>query len=319
MLRCSAMHIWRTVLPLIMMGMSLGCSGEDQPPGAQPGDGGASAKGAAETLSANALLESKDLKSFRPDRAKEDILKEVQWRGNFEMSSPYKDGTATAISYSLFASILDDPSGTSVVAVFIDEKFEKFVQFPGWEAVERIRDGETVRVAKPMKVGDFSWLIKAVESDPVDVAELEKEWKSDEPTPSNVDPGLTATFLLLGPALSAQHEAQLRKNTPLRDQFNAAQLKMGFTVRDVERTFRAKPLESGAVGPYNYSIYGSNELFGHLNEEVHFSNVLVLFREEKVTGIYSGWTVPAGFEWRQKLSELFSDLPEAKMNRALEK
>jgi hypothetical protein len=99
-----------------------------------------------------------------------------------------------------------------------------------------------------------------------------------------------------------------RRNAELRDQFNASRLRIGMTERDVESVLHANPVESGKVEAHSFAIYGSNESFA-ISHTLHFSNILVLFRDGKASGIYSGETVPGGRGWREQLGKLFVDLP----------
>lgn len=265
-----------------------------------------------ELTSANDYLDASDLEKFRPGRSKNDILKDVQWRGNFLMACMNKGKNVCAIAYKL---LFDGPSsdrGKVVWAIFVDDKFVKFVPWQKGDMEEVPYEGTMRSRPKPIKVGDcYGWLIRAVESAPVNIADLEKEVKSLAPPPSQIDPGLTAAWLILramGATPTPATEDDYKKNAELRDQFNAARLKIGMTEAEVESVLKAKPLESGKVEVGSYKIYGSNESFNIDNDySLHFWNVLVVFREGKVSVIYS---FPARTDWRQKLRERFVDLPE---------
>ena len=262
--------------------------------------------------SAHYCLKAGDIEKFRPGRSKSDILNDTQWRGDFEAAAEYQGDSVSAIYYGLFGGPRR-AGGSSVYAIFIDDKFEKFVQWPGWdkqELVETVDDyGQRRSHPKPIKTGNFRCLIRLVESAPVSIADLEKERK-EKPAPSHIDYGLTIVCILLWPVflvifLRSVIGRYHKRNAALRDQFNAPRLKIGMTESDVESVLRAKPLESGKIDAGSYKIYGSNELLD-IDDLLHFSNVLVVFKEEKVTGIYGA---PAGYEWRRKLGEEFFDLP----------
>lgn len=242
--------------------------------------------------SASFLLSSGDYEKFRPGRSKADILNDVQWRGNFEQAAPYNGKSVSLISYGLFGGPLSD-HGTGVLAVFVDDKFEKFVRCPEGNA--------------KIKVGDFSFLGRAIESDPVSILDLEKEMKNLE-VPRQTDWGLTAVFLVLGPCIEAARAPGLRKNVALRDQFNGARLKIGMAESEVEAALKAKPIESGEVEAGSFKIYGSNESF-NITYDLHYSGILVLFKEGRAIGIYSGWMVHGGDRF-QELRQVFVDLPE---------
>ncbi len=84
------------------------------------------------------------------------------------------------------------------------------------------------------------------------------------------------------------------------------------TESEVESVLRAKPIKEGKVEAGLYKLYGSNELLNVLGYE-HYSNILILFREGKVSGIYSGYTVSGPDQWPQR--ESFIDLPLSRTRR----
>jgi hypothetical protein len=234
-----------------------------------------------------------DYDKFSPGKLQTEVLNDIQWRGNFEFAADFDGKNATAISYDLFGGPFRD-NGTSVLAVFVDGKFIKFVHWPEYDP--------------KIKIGDFSILKQVVESDPVSIADLEKEKAEKPKTPERIDPGLTATWLLYRKGLEATRAPMLRRNAVLRDQFNAARLKIGMRATDVEAVFNAKPIRSGIVEGGSFQIYGSTESFDVLSD-LHYSNVLVVLRDDKVTGIYSGGLVPGGYR-HQEMQQWFIDLPE---------
>ena len=246
-----------------------------------------------EPASADYRLESADCEKFQPGRPKDDVLEDVQWRGNLEMAAEYNGKSVSAISYGILGGPFASGGGDVVWALFVDDKFEKFVEWPEWGG-------------GPIKVGDFDELVRAVESEPVNLPDLEKAIKAQPEAPSQTDPGLTAVGIVLGPALMAAQKKALKRNAELRDQFNAARLEIGMTESQVEAVLGAKPIQVGEVEAGPYKIYGSNEMLD-VQAYHHFSNVLILFRDGKVSGIYSGQTVsePSRHEdW-----ESFVDLP----------
>lgn len=78
---------------------------------------------------------------------------------------------------------------------------------------------------------------------------------------------------------------------------------------EVEATLKAKPIDSGEVEAGSFKIYGSTERFDIAYD--HYSNILVLLKEGRVIGIYSGELVHGGAR-RNELRQWFSDLPDAK-------
>jgi hypothetical protein len=270
----------------------------------------------AEINSPNYYLRVGDLEKFRPGRAKIDILRDVQWRGNFDTAATYKGKSVYTIMYLLVPDGANNGErGEWVSAIFMEGQFAKFVKPPSPQEDDlAVRYDSAYRrnmpYLKPTKVGDCKFLVRAVKINPVDISALEKQVRNMPAAPSHTDPGLTGAFLVLEPALSAKWDRERKTNVALRDQFNASRLRIGMTEREVESAFRAKPLESGKVEvdseAHSYAIYGSNESFDILSD-LHFANVVVVFRNGKVA-IVRG--IPAGHEWRRKLGETFIDLPK---------
>ncbi len=276
----------------------------------------ASSSRGGEALSASDLLFEDDIVKFRVARSMDDILRDIQWRGRLIMACEYEGKSIYAISYDLTKGharhMERNPEAIKdgVVAIFECGKFVKFVRCPPGEMVEVDYKGAKVSRPKPIRVGDCRWLVTADRGKPVNVAVLQNEVNARPAAPSHVDPGLTIVWLALRPFLGAAFasDEDYKRNRALRDQFNAARLRLGMNVSDVEAVLRAKPLETGKVEAGSYRIYGSNEAFEIL-DHLHFRNILVLFRQGKVVGVD---TVPAGWEWRRVLGHLFSDLPVRK-------
>jgi hypothetical protein len=147
-------------------------------------------------------------------------------------------------------------------------------------------DGRESRPA-PLKLGDFSWLVKAVEAKPVDIKALAKEVKERPDVPSSVDPGLTVAWLLLRGPVNARRAGELKQNLELRDKYNAARIKIGMTQAEVEAILGSQAVQVGKLDFGAYKLYGSPKTFD-ISAPLHFSNVLVLYRDGKVHGIYSG-------------------------------
>jgi len=303
-----------SVLLMLMLASFAGCA---EPNGEQPADKGVDRDGANEGLhtelsSAHDFLGPGDVEKFVLGRARTEILKDVQWRGNFLMAGEYKGGSVCAISYKLFSEGTEKGGGEVLIAIFVDKKFVKFVK---WFSGERILvdvAGTPTSRPKPIQIGEIKWLIQAVESEAVNLAELEKEVKARPETPSQIDPGLTIAFLLLratalrgSKIFAVASEEDYKRNAELRDQYNASRLQIGMTQSEVEAVLKAKPIESGEVEAGSFIIYGSNESF-RIDSALHFSNILVLFRKGKANVIDSA--VP-GEGWRRKLKEVYVDFP----------
>lgn len=265
--------------------------------------------------SASRYLTIEDLDKFRPGRSKRDILKDVQWRGYFRMASEHEGKIVSAIVYDVFSDAPNAGGGLSIWAMFIDDLFTKFVKPPPTLPEDTVVIDAKRSVPKPLKAGDNRFLIRALDGEPLDVAYIKKEVQATAaPPPRHIDPGLTAAYFIMrslglapGPGDPPTKEDYLR-NAALRDQFNAARLNIGMTEAEVEAVLKATPLESGEVEAGSYRIFGSNEAFNiNINSLLHFSNILIIFREGKAVSISS---IPAGYDWRRNLGKRVVDLPE---------
>lgn len=247
--------------------------------------------------SAHYLLGTEDLDVFQPGRQMREILEQLSWRGNLEMMAMHEGREYAAISFGIYGGpFSDDPRATIIWALFTDGRFNKFVNWPDW-GKERIH------------IGNFSRLVKAVESDPVNLAKLMES--PSEVAPKEVDLGLTVAALVTSAAGAAALERDFTANAALRNQFNAARLSLGMTTAEVDRVFRrARPLGIGDYADGTYRIYGAEQHLGVM-PYLHYSNVLVLFNEQGVAGVYSGYTVPGGEQWREKLGDSFVELADS--------
>jgi hypothetical protein len=256
--------------------------------------------------SANGFLTVADLEKFRPGRLKSDLLNDVRWRADSVTAADCEGKSITSIYYTLLADGSESNRSEGLQAMFAGDKFEKLIRWLPYTG------------PNPMKAGDCcGWLTQAMKSEAVSIADLKKEMKSITAPSEHIDPGLTAVYLAMrvlrimpGPGAPPSEKDYLR-NAALRDQFNAARLNIGMTESEVEAVLKAKPLESGKVEAGDYRIYGSNESVGHISSISgafpHFSNVLVVFRQGTAIAIES---VPAGIDWRRKITEAFADLPK---------
>lgn len=315
------------LLAASMLSYLCGCS---QPKGennggeqAQEGDMSGLSQKLSSLNSASAYLAVSELDKFQPGQTMEDILADVKWRGNFPVTADCKGTVVSAIDYELFSDGPHDNGGISTFAVFVDGKFVKFVVPPPAqpEDTELVDNHGTPEIRnKPFKAGDTRFLVRAMQAEGQSIEDLRKAVEAEAvnsppppPQQQHTDPGLTAAYLLLramgaapGPGKPASEKDYLR-NAALRDQFNGARLRIGMTESDVDSVLEAKPLESGKVDGGDYRIYGSNESF-NVDDSLHFSNILVVFRDRKASAIVS---VPAGYDWRWNLGQATVDLPAA--------
>jgi hypothetical protein len=254
----------------------------------------------AELTSAHDLLSDREFEKFQPGQPKDELLKKFQWRGNLVEAATHDGKAISLITYRLFTDAPDGVSGESVLAVFVNGKFEKFVSWP---------DGPTPQFA----VGEFPLVVHALKSKPISLSDLKKLSNARGSQP---DPGLTVTWLLFGRAVIAANERRIKsmkeeylRNAKLRDQYNASRLEIGMNEQEVENVLQAKPIESGAVKGGMFKIYGSTESVGEIGPHLHYSNVLILFEDGKVKGIYSDGLVPGGKQGLQTMRMWFSNLP----------
>jgi hypothetical protein len=259
--------------------------------------------------SANGYLALSDLEKFRLGRSQSDVLKDVKWRGTFFMACGHKGKTVCAVYYLVSLDGTRGDRGEGVWAIFVDDMFVKFVPWQAREMVAVPYEGGTWSRPKPTKVDDCSWLIRQLDRKPVSVADLAKEVKAIAEVPTDKHISLTGLAIAWVMLRNGMHNyvpsaEDYKRNAALRDQFNAARLRIGMTKSEVESMLEAKPLESGKVDAGSYHIYGSNESFKMT--QLHFANVLVLFRDGKVSVIHRA---PAGDAWRQELAWEFVDLP----------
>ena len=101
------------------------------------------------------LLEVEEYAAFKVGKKKHDILSELHWKGNVEEIAEIEGKVVTAISYGLYGGPhSEDPRAAVVWAIFVDDKFDKFVEPPQWGRM-------------PYRMGDHRRLLKAFQAAPV--------------------------------------------------------------------------------------------------------------------------------------------------------
>jgi hypothetical protein len=262
-------------------------------------------------MSAGFSIFTGELNKFQTGRSRIDLLRELHWRGGLEMAAEYNGKSVFLIDYYVLPNDGREDTAQPILAVFVDDKFVKFIKAPPQETIEVPYEDTTVRYLKPIKVGDLSWLAAALECQPVDIEAFQRAVNTPPPArpPHDPDWGLTIVALALMPFMhDYASPADHKRNAVLRDQFNPARLSIGMTQAQVQSVFHAKPLESGTLEAGSYEIYGSNEFFDFAYSAdiiLHFENVLIVFREGKTILMRA---VPAGDGWRQKMH--YTDLPK---------
>ena len=265
--------------------------------------------------SANHYLLAADLDKFQVGRSKAELLEDLQWRGEFLMTSEHQGQSVTVIMYDVMPLHVERTSGVSAWAVFVDNKFAKFVDhqrlLPEDKVYVRPNDGRP----KPLKAGDDRYLVRAINDDPLSKEDLIREVGLLGPhLKVKADWGLIAVYWittgfglldLLDRESASPTTSDYERNAELRDQFNAARLDLGMTQAEIETILKATAIESGEVEAGSYRIYGSHEAF-NITAWVHFNNVLVIFREDEAVSIDD---MNAGYRWRKELAERIIDLP----------
>lgn len=298
--------VCRILLMLIIV-YSGGCAngGSEQQKEGGTNGGGATSSDQTDLSSAHYFLSAADMEAFRPGRKGTEILEDLEWRGNFFMACTHNGSELSAVAYKLVPSISSADDGRVVFAIFTDDRFEKFVEWVHHEGDIAVveRDGKRQRRPKAVRLGDCGLLMRLLEAEPLSVADLKEAMKAKSAPPNqtheDVDVGLTITWLLLRPAVLAAHEADLRRNAPLRDQFNASRLDTGMTQAEVEFILKTKPLESGSVEAGFFAVYGS-DISLDVKYPLHFANILVVFKEGKAIAVYS---IHPGSDWRRDVRD----------------
>ena len=243
---------------------------------------------------ASYVLSAEDYGTFVPGGERDEILAALHSKGNFEMSAVIDEQEVTGISFGIVSTPFDGP-GQLLWAVFIDGKFSKFVKWPAnW-------------TKDPIPVGDFSRLVAAMDAEAVDIRLLDQQVRALPAAPSETDLGLTVVGWVFGSSIKRAREKDIERNRELRDQYNAARLRIGMTVDEVEEILDASPLRVWRHEDAAYPLYGSTDLLSILPYE-HYSNILVIIREDRIRGIYSGYSVPGGPNTIQRVQDGFTGL-----------
>ena len=174
---------WMVFVPPIMLVLALAC-----PVGCAKGgekavdkrvDRGDTSDLHAKLNSASDYLAVADLDEFRPGRPKDDILKDVQWRAGSVVASDCKGKSITAIDYTLLADGAESHREEALHAIFVADKFVKFIRWLPGEMEEVDYHGTPWRRPKPTKLGNYCpWLNRAMNGEAVSVEDLKKEAKS---------------------------------------------------------------------------------------------------------------------------------------------
>ena len=237
-------------------------------------------------------LEYEDWKKFRTGRSKREILEDICWYGSLHQSANLDGKITTSIAFGINGGYLA-PTGCQILAIFEENKFVKFVEFPS---------GHTF----PEKLGAFSYLRLCRNAPAVDAAKLDRDSRQKS-IKEKFNPGLTVAVLPVMPILASQHEIEVRKNVRLRDQFNASRIELGMMRNEIGELFRAKPLYTGKADGVFFAIYGTDEPLDLADKSLHYSNIIVIFEQDKVAGIAC---VEGGRYGLRTLSKYFKNLPE---------
>jgi hypothetical protein len=255
---------------------------------------------AVEVIGPHPYLATVDLNKFQVGRSRSAILADLQWRSGSVSAGEIQGKRVFAMTYVYTGDGSTKGPTVTFDALFLDNKFEKFVQEKeGWTPQGEFKLGNPIGLRHTME-------LKAIGS-----KELQQELKA-APAPEHADPGLTAAFLRLRPALQANPATRLptdkdyQRNADLRSQFNAARLDLGMSEAKVASVLKAKPLEVGKADAGSYAFYGSNEFF-NVSAFLRFQNILVVFRDGKAISIEN---CGATDDWRERLPLSYVDLPK---------
>lgn len=268
------------------------------------------------TPSANYYLTVAELAEFRPGRERSEILKSLNWRGDLFMMAEL-DGTATtAIGYTLFGSVPEDDGATeSVYVIFENDKFVKFVTLQAYTPYKAVRDQEggqnvdDVEKRNSFRMGDARALRLLAETKPASVEELQQAVNNAEPSPRQIDPGLTAVVLgmkALGIDPIGSYPEDYRLNARMRDQFNASRLRIGMTQQEIDELFKSKPLAEGNVEGGKYVLFGKFHPEAiNVQAGLEYANVLTLFDEAG----HLTWAIPVSpyEDWREQFDDFATE------------
>lgn len=225
------------------------------------------------------MLTVADAEKFQRERPKNDILQDIQWRVGQVFAGKCAGKKVMVFDYYLVLDPKNVYQGESFHAIFVDDKFEKFIRWDMGTA------------DKPTKTGDCSRLLRLEGSAPVTLDELRKSAAMQTAPKKRPDLGLTAAWLVLGPkGQKKATAADYKRNAELIKQFNAGRLSIGMTEQEVQQTLQAKPIESGQLDAGACRVYGSKESLPVSFEE-HFTNVVVIYHDGKASSFFS---FPAG-------------------------
>lgn len=236
---------------------------------------------------AHGYLSVNDLGKFRIGRSKSDILSDISWRVGTVNAGLCDGKPVTILDYTLRVDPKDIYKSESFHAIFVNDKFEKFIR---WDT--GVED-------KPAQVGDSGRLTRLLTKPSVSLDELQKTAASAATPRKQVDAGLTMAWLLNLPKQTSSQNATMKdyqRNAALREQFNPARLTIGMTEQEVGRVLKAKPIETGKLEAGTCNIYGSNDSFP-IDVDLYFSNVVVLFKDSKAISIFS--FPPSGINGQQ--------------------
>jgi hypothetical protein len=229
--------------------------------------------------SVSAEFHISQIDKFLQGRPMDEILRDLHWAGNFEMATEQNGKTLAVISFDIRPTKPCRYNKT-LWAVFVDDRFVKFV------------DMEPVNIPYPIPVGTFPALQLAAMRPRIAIENIKKQIKIMEENEPPADPVLTAIFAQARASNAEGLRRMEKENAQLRDQYNAARLKIGMTKAKVAATLKAKPVESGVLESGSFEIYGSTKIACAASSRA-YHNILALYRGDRLTGIYSGMSAPS--------------------------
>jgi hypothetical protein len=244
--------------------------------------------------SAYDILNSGDLCHFQEGVDLSVIMEKINWRGNFEYSTIIDNEAVTGIGFRYSVADPEGLHGPNILAIFKDYRFLKFTEYPNPSEKSLIRFSE-LREA-----------LAAPAVSPIELWEKYTERYKRLVESAAAEPGIEIQSMILGPMLKAflsksgkdsASFADYKKNVELRDQFNASRLRLGMTSIQIMAALKCdQSLAIGQIDGMKYEIYGSTAYIDKMSSYIHFQNVMVIFNDDKATGIYGVFEGPRGID-----------------------
>jgi hypothetical protein len=257
--------------------------------------------------SAYDILNPDDLRHFQEGVELTLIMEEIKWRGNFAYATIIDNKAVAALEFRYSVADPEGLHGPNIIAIFDDYKFSKFTSCPS-------RSKDSLRLFSELREA-----LAAPAVSPIDIwNEYTISYKRLAKSAAS-EPGIEMQSMILGPMLQAFMRksgkdsasfVDYKRNAELRDQFNAARLRLGMTSREIKAVLKCdQPLEIGQIDGMKYEIYGSGVDFGKISSYISYQNVLIIFDDKEAIGIYG---IPGGSQGVDAMHEAYPNLRRIK-------